>query len=510
MAMLSGHLGLKEVVARPVPDVDRLPLPAPRVRPPEALAGLCGETNRERAAHAHGRSFRDVVRNLRGQIEHPPDLVVYPRSEADVAAVLEWCGDANIAVIPFGGGSSVVAGVEPDVGDGYAGAVSLDLGSLASVSEVDARSRAARIGAGIRGPALEDALRPHGLTLRHFPQSFEHSTLGGWLATRSGGHYATLHTHIDDFVESIRMVCPAGIMETRRLPSSGAGPSPERLLLGSEGILGVITAAWMRLQPRPRFRARATLRFDDFDTAAEAARAVVQSGLNPSNCRLLDPLEALLSGAVAGGAALLIVAFESADHPLDAWIARAVELGADHGGTCPEGIHLSAGGEQPGHDGAAGAWRRAFLRGPYLRDALARCGLVLETFETAVTWDRFAGFHAAVMEATRHSLEQLDMRALVSCRFTHLYPDGPAPYYTVIAAGDPDAQLEQWDQVKAAASEAVIAGGGTITHHHAVGRDHRPWYDRERPDAFAAALKAAKQALDPAGVLNPGVLLDVR
>jgi alkyldihydroxyacetonephosphate synthase len=510
MAMLAGHLGVNDVIARPVPDVDRLALPPPRVRPPAALAGLCAEGTRERAAHAHGRSFRDVVRNLRGQIDHPPDLVVHPRSEADVIAVLDWCGDANIAVIPFGGGSSVVGGIEPDVGDGYAGAVSLDLGSLSSVSEVDTVSRAARIDAGMRGPALEDALRPHGLTLRHFPQSFEHSTLGGWLATRSGGHYATLHTHIDDFVESIRMVCPSGIMETRRLPSSGAGPSPERLLLGSEGILGVITAAWMRLQPRPRFRARATLRFDDFDSAAGAARALVQSGLNPSNCRLLDPLESLLSGAVAGGAALLIVAFESADHPLDAWIARAVELGADHGGTCPEGIQLSAAGGDTAHEGAAGAWRRAFLRGPYLRDALARCGLVLETFETAVTWDRFAGFHASVMEVTRRSLQGLGMRALVSCRFTHLYPDGPAPYYTVIAAGDRDAQVQQWDQVKAAASDAVIAGGGTITHHHAVGRDHRPWYDRERPDAFAAALTAAKRALDPAGVLNPGVLIDAR
>src|SRR5438445_7170754 len=258
MAMLSGHLGLKEVAARPVPDVDRLPLRAPRVRPPAALAGLCGETNRERAAHAHGRSFRDVVRNLRGQIEHPPDLVVYPRSEADVAAVLEWCGDANIAVIPFGGGSSVVAGVEPDVGDGYAGAVSLDLGSLASVSEVDARSRAARIGAGIRGPALEDALRPHGLTLRHFPQSFEHSTLGGWIATRSGGHYATNYTHIDDFVESLRVVTPSGVVESRRLPGSGAGPSADRMFLGSEGIRGIITEAWMRVNDSPTFRASAT------------------------------------------------------------------------------------------------------------------------------------------------------------------------------------------------------------------------------------------------------------
>jgi alkyldihydroxyacetonephosphate synthase len=264
--------------------------------------------------------------------------VAYPRNEQDVAALLEWCSDARLAAIPYGGGSSVVGGVEARVGGAYAGAVSIDLSHLSSVLEIDRASRAARIQAGILGPALEDALRPHGLTLRHFPQSFEFSSLGGWIATRAGGHFATLYTHIDDFVESLRAVTPRGTIETRRLPGSGAGPSPDRLLLGSEGTLGVITEAWMRLQDRPRFRAATSVRFegaDGFLRGARAVRALAQSGLHPSNCRLLDPGEAQTAGAGAGDAAVLVLGFESADHSLDAWMARAVELCRDAGARCP-------------------------------------------------------------------------------------------------------------------------------------------------------------------------------
>ena len=255
-----------------------------------------------------------------------PDLVALPQSEADVAAVLDWASQAKVAVIPFGGGSSVVGGVEPAVGDGYAGAVSLDLRHLDRVLEVDATSRAARIQGGIRGPAIEAALKPHGLAIRHYPQSFEFSTLGGWIATRSGGHFATLYTHIDDFVESIRTITPAGVMESRRLPGSGAGPSPDRLIIGSEGALGVITEAWMRLQGRPRFRGDAVFGFPDFFAAARAVRAVAQAGLYPSNLRVIDNDEAGTTGVNAYEESLLVLAFESADHPVDAWMNRAIEL----------------------------------------------------------------------------------------------------------------------------------------------------------------------------------------
>ena len=469
--------------------------------PPASLAGICSIDTEERAGHTYGKSYRDVVRAFRGELPHPPDVVMFPRDENDVAAVLDWCGDAHVAAVPYGGGSSVVGGVECDVGDAYAGAASIDLSRLDRVLEIDRESRAARIQAGAFGPALEDQLRPHGYTLRHFPQSFEFSTLGGWLATRSGGHYATLYTHIDDFVESLRVVTPAGTLESRRLPGSGAGPSPDRMFLGSEGILGIITEAWMRVQDRPRHRASAGVRFDSVEAGVAAARAVAQAGLFPSNCRLLDPGEAMTSAGVTDGSALLVLGFESADHALDAWIARAVECCADHGGTVPEGIRSSS------TEGAAGAWRNAFLRAPYGRDAMVALACIAETFETAVTWDGFAALHSGVTDTVGQALKDICGGGFMTCRFTHVYPDGPAPYFTVLAPGRRGSELEQWRDIKAAAAEAVLAHGGTITHHHAVGRDHRPWYDRQRPDLFAGALRAAKGVLDPAGVLNPGVLI---
>jgi alkyldihydroxyacetonephosphate synthase len=417
--------------------------------------------------------------------------------------LLDWCSDVGAAAVPYGGGSSVVGGAQSDVGDGYCATVSIDLSGLDQVLEVDRVSRAARIQAGAFGPALEDQLRPHGYTLRHFPQSFEHSTLGGWIATRSGGHYATNYTHIDDFVESLRVVTPAGLFESRRLPGSGAGPSPDRMMLGSEGILGVITEAWVRVQDRPKWRASASARFASWDDGVAAARAVAQAGLFPANCRLLDAGEAAASAGATDGASVLVLGFESADHPVDAWAERAVECCTDFGATIPEGVRSSSA------EGTAGAWRSSFLRAPYGRDAMVALGCIAETFETAVTWDRFPGLHAAVMSEVGSALESVCGGGSITCRFTHVYPDGAAPYFTVLAPSAPGSQLAQWADIKRVASDAILAAGGTITHHHAVGRDHRRWYDQQRPELFATALRAAKRALDPAGILNPGVLIDV-
>jgi alkyldihydroxyacetonephosphate synthase len=484
------------------PAIDEVELRAPRVNAPDTLARICTDDRFERAGHTYGKSFRDVWRALHRDFSQPPDLVAIPRTEADIEAVLDWCGSSNVAAIPYGGGSSVVGGVECDVGDDYRGAVSIDLRALDRVLDLDPTSRAARIQAGVFGPALEDQLRPHGLTLRHFPQSFEFSTLGGWLATRSGGHYATLHTHIDDFVESIRAVTPRGIWESRRLPGSGAGPAPDRMLLGSEGTLGVITEAWMRLQDRPTFRASATARFGDFAGGVDAARAIAQSGLNPANCRLLDATEALLTGTDDSGDAILLLGFESADHPLDAWINRAVECAADYGGKVAEV-------KRGTRESTADNWRTAFLRAPYTRDALVGLGVISETFETACTWSAFERLRDGVTSAVLDTAEAAGAGpAVITCRFTHVYADGPAPYFTVLALGTEPEQLAQWEAIKAAAGEAILRLGGTITHHHAVGRDHRHWYDRQRPDPFAAALRAAKAAVDPHAILNPGVLMD--
>lgn len=487
------------------PRIEEVRLHPPRVAPPDSLDALCRSDTLARASHAYGKSYPDYVRAFRRVFEAAPDVVAYPENEADVAALLDWAGAEGLAVIPYGGGSTVVGGVEPRTGRGYAAALTIDLRRLDKVLEIDRASRAARIQAGIFGPALEARLKPAGLTLRHFPQSFEFSTLGGWIATRSGGHYATLYTHIDEFVESLRTVTPAGVLESRRLPGSGAGPSPDRLVIGSEGALGIVTEAWMRLQDRPTWRASAALRFVDFAAAAEAIRAVGQAGLYPTNLRLVDSEEARLAGAGDGGFHLVVLAFESADHPVEPWMTRALECMADHGAAFDREAPAKA------RDPLADAWRAAFIRAPYDREALIAHGLLHDTFESAVTWDRFAEFHASVKAATEAAIRRATgAPGHVTCRFTHVYPDGPAPYFTYHAKPAPGAEIEQWREIKAAASDALIAAGGTITHHHAVGRDHMPWYETQRPALFGVALAAAKAVLDPGGVLNPGVLVPPR
>jgi alkyldihydroxyacetonephosphate synthase len=482
-------------------------LRAPKLKPPEPLARWCQQDDVVRAGHTYGKSFRDVVRALERRWERPPDVVATPPDEEGVAAVLEWASQIGAIVIPYGGGSSVVGGVEAPPDDDRP-VISCDLARLDKVLEVDRVSRAALIQAGVLGPSLESQLRVHDLTLRHYPQSFEVSSLGGWIATRSGGHFATLHTHIDDFVESIRAVTPQGVWESRRLPGSGAGPSPERLMLGSEGILGVITHAWMRLLDRPRFRAYAVAQFPTFDAGARAARVVAQSGLWPSNCRLLDATESLVTGAGDGTAHLLLIGFESADHPVVDSLSRASEIVRDLGGTVEVRTRDEEAGGVASVD-AADRWRAAFLRGPYLRDGLICLGLIIETFETAITWDRFEKFVADVRKSAEESLMSVGAwPAIVTCRLTHVYPDGAAPYFTVIAPGRRSGRIAQWDEVKGAVMATISAGGGTVTHHHAVGRVHRPGYDGERPDLFALQLRGAKRAVDPGAILNPGVLID--
>jgi len=501
---------------RPVPQVGEFTLAPPRVAPPSALARQFSATPLDRLNHSVGKSYADLARMWLRAAPTPPDWVAFPDDEQAVIDILDWAQSHNVAVIPYGGGSSVCGGVEAAVGDGYAGVVSLDLERLNRVLEVDPVSRAARIQAGALGPELQAQLKPHGLTLRHFPQSFEFSTLGGWIVTRAGGHYATQYTHIDDLVASTRLVTPAGVVQTRRLPGSGAGPAPDRLVLGSEGTLGVLTEAWVRLQQPPVFRASASIRFADYFAAARCVRALAQSGLNPANCRLLDPLETVFSGVGDGRFAVLVLGFESADHPLQAWMERALELVRDHGGvydTDAVARSLSSHSGDEHRSGAAGAWRDAFLRMPYWRDPAVGLGLIMDTFETAVPWDRFEAFYASIKADVGAAIARATgQEALLSCRLTHVYPDGPAPYFTFAARGAADASvasaLAAWRDIKLAANAAVVTHGGTITHHHAVGRDHRSGYEREVPPLVRQMLAAAKQVADPHGIMNPGVLLD--
>ncbi len=491
----------------------------PRVAAPRHLAALTSEDPVDRLRHGHGAAFRELVRALHGDVPTPPDLVVRPRDAADVARVLDWCSDAGIAVVPWGGGTSVVGGVTPPVDVGPV--VSLDLEHLDRVLDVDERSQHALVQGGATGPAIERQLATRGLTFRHFPQSWEFATLGGWVVTRAGGHFATGPTHVDDLVAAVTAETPTGRWASRRLPGSGAGPSPDRLLLGSEGILGVVTEAWVRVQPRPRSRASATLAFPTFVAGLDAVRAIAQVPLEPANCRLLDPVEAALAGAAPpdGRRTLLVLGFEAVDGPLTERLALAIEVARDHGAEVLDGPIERRGDVTGAAEGGAGAWREAFLRGPYLRDAIARLGGVAETFETATTWDRAAELVATLRDTAEAAATDACGGALVAVRTTHAYVDGVAPYVTVVAPGPPSAaardrvsrgraQAAAWDAVKAAVSDAIDAAGATITHHHAVGRDHRRWYDRQRPEVFARALAAVKREIDPAGVLNPGVLVD--
>jgi alkyldihydroxyacetonephosphate synthase len=497
--------GIGEFEERRPPALAEIALRAPRLSPPPSLGAICSSAPYDRAAHTYGKSFLDYVRGLAGDYGNAPDVVAYPRNAGEIAALMDWAGSAEAAIVPFGGGSSVVGGVEPRFESGrYRAAVTIDLREMGRVLEIDKISRAARIEGGTFGPALEAQLKPDGLTLRHFPQSFEYSTLGGWIATRGGGHFATLYTHIDDFVESLVVVTPRGRVETRRLPGSGAGPSPDRMFIGSEGTLGIIAEAWMRLQDRPRFRTGGAVHFPNFFAAARAVRAIAQAGLYPANCRILDPDEARNTGAGDGTSAVMVLAFESGDHEVRPWLNRALECCADHGGK-RETVEAA----NATREGAAGLWRNAFIRMPYARERMVARAIIGDTFETAITWERFENFHDTVKAATARAISEATGRpGQVTCRFTHVYPDGPAPYFTFHALGRHGALAEQWHAIKRAASDVLIEAGGTITHHHAVGRDHRPWYDRQRPPLFAEALRAAKRALDPAGLLNPGVLID--
>jgi len=509
LEFLKARFGLEGFEDVPAPSIDDIELRPPRFALPSELSGFCTDAKVDRLSHSYGKAFRDIVRALHGQYDNPTDYVAYPESEEEILALIRFCEAEGVSLTPYGGGSSVVGGVEPTRSASYKGTVTLDMRNFDAVLEVDETSRAARVQAGIYGPALESALKPYGLSPRFYPQSFEFSTLGGWIATRAGGHYCTLYTHIDDILESVRVVTPQGIHETRRLPASGAGPSQERLWLGSEGTLGVITEAWIRLHARPRYRSSATVKFDDFLAGARSVRALSQSKLYPVNCRLVSSMEAVSMGLGDGRNAMLLLGFESEHYPQHDVMAKALAVCREHGGRYNRRKVTHT--ESRVRSGAAGNWRNNFIKAPYIRDIMARKGMVTETLETAVTWSQFEAFHQAVIDAAQRAFDKhCRGRGMITCRFTHIYPDGPAPYYSIVAWSEPGLQLETWDAIKASVSDAIIEHGGTITHHHAVGRDHRPWYERERGELFTTTLTGLKSTLDPKWVLNPGVLLEER
>ena len=489
-----------------IPKISDIDINQPLFSTPSSLKKIFSDDKLERLNHAYGKSFPDSARSILGDFSSPPDYVAFPETQNEITNILDWASENNVAVIPYGGGSSVCGGVETNVGSDYAGVISLDMKNINSILEIDKTSRTALIEGGILGPHLEAQLKEHDLTMRHYPQSFEFSSLGGWIATRSGGHYATLYTHIDDFVESLKMITPSGSFETRRLPGSGAGPSPDRFAIGSEGIMGVITEASMRLQNRPTFRSSCTVEFINYEDALKALRLISQSGLFPSNCRLLDANEALFNGAGDGKGHLLILAFESADHDKKASLERALEIAKDNKGN----FEVPSQDSQAHRSGSSGTWRNSFIKAPYLRESFTRRGIIQDTFETSITWDKSKDFIQAVKDDTSKAILEITGKpSLVTCRITHSYPDGLAPYFTFGAYATPSTMIDTWKEIKCATNEICVSKGGTVTHHHAVGRDHRPnGYDIQRDDLFSKVLIEAKAALDPKGIMNPGVLID--
>ena len=498
-------LGVGDFSAVPFPTLESVTIRDSRVKVPAALQNICTTDKYDRLYHTYGAGTVDVAYAVRGEFRNPPDAVAYPRTEDDIVQLYRWCENDSLAAIPYGGGTSVVGGVNPPTHDRYRGIVSIDMKYFDKVLEIDHASQSARIQAGVLGPSLERQLKSSGLTMRFFLQAWEFSSLGGWIATRAAGHFATVYTQIDDHVQSLKVVTPSGNIESRRFPASGSGPNPDRLFLGSEGALGIITEAWVRLHKRPTFRQMVSVRFSDYDKAVEATRVISQSGLYPASARLVEREEAAYTGSSDGTYDILVLGFESADHPVDVWMNRALEICGDHGGIWDASVLKG----DANADSSAKSWRDKFLRGPYLREYAIARGVMRETMETCVTWGQFARMREHVRAETLRAIREVTGRpGSVTCRFTHIYPDGPAPYFTWYAYGDKARIPEQYMAIKKIAETAMVDAGGTTTHHHALGRDHRPWYDKERPELFCSAMKAAKHTFDPKAILNPGVLFD--
>jgi alkyldihydroxyacetonephosphate synthase len=518
-ALLRDELGVEDGGGAVAPSLEEVDLPDPALPPgPHArLVAAVGPGNlridrESRVAHSAGRGYPDLLKLRAGDASGAPDAVVLPGSVEEVAAVLDNCSEAGIAVVPFGGGTSVVGGVEP-LRDGHPAVISLDLTRLRAVASIDETSLTATLQAGLFGPAAEAALAERGLTLGHFPQSFEYSTVGGWVATRSAGQASTGYGRIDELVEGVRCVAPVGEAAARALPASAAGPSLRELLVGSEGVLGVLCEATLRVRPAPEERRYEGWSFRSFEEGVEALRAVEQGGASPDVARLSDEEETRLSMAMASsgslaerlgrgylrvrgheGGCLAILGFEGQPDEVPRRRERTATLLRAGGG-----VYL---GRRPGD-----AWLRSRYSGPYVREALLDRGLMAETLETAGTWSGLQRLYEAVRSALSDALASRGTPGLVMCHVSHLYRSGASLYFTFLARQEQGAELDQWRTAKTAASEAIVAAGGTITHHHAVGRDHAPYMTREVGELGVELLRAAKERLDPAGIMNPGKLL---
>ena len=514
MATLRERVG--ELEATPLAaGLDDFELP-PAEKLPQALIDAIGEANfftgtEDRVRHATGCGYADLARLRGGQLDAAPDAVLLPADAAAVRRVLEICAAEGIAVVPYGGGTSVVGGVAPLRGS-HSRVVSLDLARLRGF-EVDKHSLTARLGAGLRGPEAEAALQAEGVILGHFPQSFEYATVGGFAATRSAGQASSGYGRFDALVSSVRLIAPAGDLRTLETPHTAAGPSLREVVVGSEGVFGVIPEVTVRVRPRPRQRRYEAWMAETFEAGAEIVRALAQGPGLPDVIRVSDEEETEGSLALSGprgfagrafdgylglrrkrGGALIVVGLEGDEESVARRRALAVRA-LRHGGAAYLG------------QAAGRSWEHGRFQGPYLRDTLMGMGAMVETLETSHTWSRLGELHAAVGGAIRDSLAVQGTPGLVFCHLSHAYADGASLYFTFISRARRGAEIEQWRAVKRAASEAIVATGATITHHHAIGRDHAPYMEAEVGETGIEVLRAVKEQLDPAGIMNPGKLI---
>jgi alkyldihydroxyacetonephosphate synthase len=503
---------------RPSPraaELDGFALPSPEPLP-QSLVDAVGEENvfagtEDRVRHATGCGYADLARLRSGRLGAAPDAVLLPADADAVRRVLDACAAEGVAVVPFGGGTSVVGGIEPLRGD-HARLVSLDLARLRGV-EVDRRSLTARLGAGLRGPEAEAELAKHGVVLGHYPQSFEYATIGGFAATRSAGQASSGYGRFDFLVSSVRLIAPAGDLQTLETPHTAAGPALRELAIGSEGTFGVIPDVTVRVRPAPRQKRYEAWMAESFDAGAEIVRSLAQGPGLPDVIRVSDEEETEVSLALSGprgvagslfggylglrrrrGGCLVVVGLEGDEES----VARRRALSARE---------LRRGGAVYLGQSAGRSWEHGRYQGPYLRDTLMEMGAIVETLETSHTWSKLGELHAAVGTAIREALAGQGTPGLVFCHLSHAYADGASLYFTYIARAREGEEVEQWRRVKQAASEAIVAAGATITHHHAVGRDHAPYMEAEVGGTGLEVLRAVKDQLDPTGIMNPGKLL---
>ncbi len=483
-------------------------------------AGAVRDDRLERVTHAAGKGYVDLVRMRAGTPAGAPDAIVLADTHEQLRAVLELCASRSLAVVAFGGGTSVVGGVEPLAG-AHAAVIALDTRRMARIAELDRESRIVTVGAGMRAPELERALAAEGLTLGHWPQSYEYVTLGGCAASRSAGQASSGYGSIAKMLLGLRMAAPAGDVVLAPMPASAAGPGLREAIVGSEGTLGVIDEVSLRVRRAPAERRYEGVMFESFAGGVQALRAMAQEHAMPEVARLSDAAETRMSMALAAGGGMkgrlgraylgargrgerskigqqtqrciAILGFEGDGDELKRRRVRALGM-ARRGG----GVAL---GGSPGR-----AWLAGRFQAPYLRDDLLNHAVMVETLETATRWSNVQRLHDAVAGAIERALTAEGTPGIVMCHVSHLYETGASLYFTLIARQREGSEIEQWRAVKRAASEAIVAHGGTITHHHAVGRDHAPWLTSEIGERGVAALGALKAELDPAGIMNPGKL----